>query len=260
LANTLKAAVENIGGVEATMLQTTHLRTRPAKRTPEGHRHAKRVLLPKDIRFEARTQLDQEVVRDGTYTEHRGDKQLRDLHTDLPEVLRHLIEERGMEAMVDLARTSVRFNIFVAPTQCKVGLRVRYHVPVVEGSTWPITFCADVKAVDVDAQTVTLVSDKYDGWGGISVEEHEDVPVSCLSAMGIWRNEVVLTAAGACAKTTCVSLASHVLCDISFVLNRRIVDTRDICSPRQPSWGDASPVRPTLLTIFVFPYAVLLTL
>jgi hypothetical protein len=26
---------------------------------------------------------------------------------------------------------------------------------------------------------------------------HEDVPVSCLSAKGIWRNEVVLTAAGA---------------------------------------------------------------
>jgi hypothetical protein len=73
---------------------------------------------------------------------------------------------------------------------------VRYHVPAAEGSTGfefglttrPITFCAEVKAVDVDAQTVTLVSDKYDGWGGISVEEHEDVPVSCLSAMGIWRN------------------------------------------------------------------------
>jgi hypothetical protein len=87
-------------------------------------------------------------------------------------VLRHLIEERGMEAMVDPTRTSVRFNIFVAPTQCEVGLRVRYHVPVAEGSTWSITFCADVKAMDVDAQTVTLVSDKYDGWGRIWVEDH----------------------------------------------------------------------------------------
>jgi hypothetical protein len=163
LANTLKAAVENLGGVEPMMLQSTRLHARPALRSPVGHRHAKRVLLPAEERSPARTRLAQDVVRDGTYTEHRGDKQLRDLHTDLPEVLRHLIEERGMEAMVDLARTSVRFNIFVAPTQCEVGLRVRYHVPVVEGSTWPITFCADVKAVDVDAQTVTLESDKYDG-------------------------------------------------------------------------------------------------
>jgi hypothetical protein len=103
-----------------------------------------------------------------------------------------------MEAMVDLARTSVRFNIFVAPTQCEVGLRVRYHVPAAEGSTTrPITFCADVKAVDVDAQTVTLESDRYDGWVRTWRLVHEDVPVSCLSAMGIWRNEVVLTAAGA---------------------------------------------------------------
>ena len=116
-----------------------------------------------------------------------------------------------MEAMVDPTRTSVRFNIFVAPTQCEVGLRVRYHVPAAQGSTRSITFCADVKAMDVDAQTVTLVSDKYDGWGRISVEEHEDVPVSCLSAMGIWRNEVVLTAAGACAKTTCVTRLSRIV-------------------------------------------------
>jgi hypothetical protein len=64
--------------------------------------------------------------------------------------------------MVDPARTSVRFNIFVAPTQCKVGLHVRYHVPAAQGSTRSITFCADVKAVDVDAQTVTLVSDEYE--------------------------------------------------------------------------------------------------
>jgi hypothetical protein len=156
------------------------------------------VLLPAEERSQARTRLAQEAVRDATYTEHWGDKQLRDLHADLPEVLDHLIEERGMEAMVDPARTSVRFNIFVAPTQCEVGLLVRYHVPVAQGSTRSITFCADVKAMDVDAQTVTLVSDKYDGWGRIWVEEHEDVPVSCLSAMGIWRNEVVLTAAGAC--------------------------------------------------------------
>jgi hypothetical protein len=268
LANTLKAAVENLGGVEPMRLQSTHLRTRPALRTPTGHRHAKRVLLPAEERSQARTRLAQDVVRDGTYTEHRGDKQLWDLHTDLPEVLRRLIEERGMEAMVDLARTSVRFNIFVAPTQCEVGLRVRYHVPVAEGSTGfefglttrPITFCAEVKAVDVDAQTVTLVSDKYDGWVRIWVEEHEDVPVSCLNAMGIWRNEVVLTAAGACAKTTCVTRLSRIVCDVSFVLNRRIVDTMDKNSPGQPSWGDASLVRPTLLTIFVFPYAVLLTL
>ena len=102
-----------------------------------------------------------------------------------------------MEAMVDPARTSVRFNIFVAPTQCKVGLHVRYHVPAAQGSTRSITFCAEVKAMDVDAQTVTLVSDEYDGFGRTWVEPHEDVPVSCLSAMGIWRNEVVLTAAGA---------------------------------------------------------------
>jgi hypothetical protein len=95
LANTLKAAVENLGGVEAMMLRTTRLHTRPAKRTPEGHRHAKRVLLPEELRSQARTRLDQEVVRDGTYTEHRGDKQLRDLHADLPEVLGRLIEERG---------------------------------------------------------------------------------------------------------------------------------------------------------------------
>jgi hypothetical protein len=198
LANTLKAAVENLGGVEPMMSQSTRLHTRPAFRTPEGHRHAKRVLLPAEERSQARTRLAQDVVRDGTYTEHRGDEQLRDLHTDLPEVLRRLIEERGMEAMVDLARTSVRFNIFVAPTQCEVGLRVRYHVPAAEGSTTrPITFCADVKAVDVDARTVTLESDGYDGWGRTWVKVHEDVPVSCLSAMGIWRNEVVLTAAGA---------------------------------------------------------------
>jgi hypothetical protein len=83
------------------------------------------VLLPAEERSQARTRLAQEDVRDGIYTEHWGDKQLRDLHTDLPEVLRHLIEERGMEAMVDPTRTSVRFNIFVAPTQCEVGLRVR---------------------------------------------------------------------------------------------------------------------------------------
>jgi hypothetical protein len=50
LANTLKAAVENLGGVEAMMLQTTRLHTRPAKRTPEGHKHAKWVLLPEDSR------------------------------------------------------------------------------------------------------------------------------------------------------------------------------------------------------------------
>ena len=115
--------------------------------------------------------------------------------------------------MVDPTRTSVRVNIFVAPTQCEVGLRVRYHVPAAEGSTGfefglttrPITFCAEVKAVDVDAQTVTLESDRYDGWERTWSLEHEDVPVSCLSAMGIWRNEVVLTAAGACAKHVCRS-------------------------------------------------------
>jgi hypothetical protein len=101
LANTLKAAVENLGGVEPMMLQSTHLRTRPARRTPEGHRHAKRVVLPAEERSQARTRLAQEVVRDGTYTEHRGDEQLRDMQADLPEVLRHLIGERGMEAMVD---------------------------------------------------------------------------------------------------------------------------------------------------------------
>ena len=106
------------------------------------------------------------MVRDGTYIEHRGDKQLRDLHADLPEVLGRLIEERGMEAMVDLARTSVRFNIFVAPTQCEVGLRVRYHVPAALGSTRSITWCARVKAVDVDAQTVTLERDEYDAARG----------------------------------------------------------------------------------------------
>jgi hypothetical protein len=212
LANTLKAAVENLGGVEPMRLQSTHLRTRPALRTPKGHRHAKRVLLQAEERSQARTRLAQEAVRDATYTEHWGDKQLRDLHADLPEVLDHLIEERGMEAMVDPARTSVRFNIFVAPTQCEVGLLVRYHVPVAQGSTRSITFCADVKAMDVDAQTVTLVSDKYDGWVRIWVEEHEDVPVSCLNAMGIWRNEVVLTAAGACAKTTCVTRLSRIVC------------------------------------------------
>jgi hypothetical protein len=87
------------------------------------------------------------------------------------------------------------------------------------------------------------------------------VPVSCLSAMGIWRNEVVLTAAGACVykNNVCHSPLTYV-CDVSFVLNRRILDTRAESSPKQPSWGDASHVRPTLLTIFVFPYAVLLTL
>jgi hypothetical protein len=82
LANTLRAAVENLGGVEAMMLQTTHVRTWPARRTPEGHRHAKRVLLPEELRSPARTWLDQEVVRDATYTEHWGDKQLWDLHAD----------------------------------------------------------------------------------------------------------------------------------------------------------------------------------
>jgi hypothetical protein len=92
-ANTLKASLENLGGVEAMMLQTTRLHTRPARDTPEGHKHAKRVLLPKAIRFEARTRLEQEVVRDGTYNEHRGDKQLRDLHVDLAEVLGRLIDE-----------------------------------------------------------------------------------------------------------------------------------------------------------------------
>jgi hypothetical protein len=95
LANTLKAAVENLGGVEALLLQTTRMHTRPARGTPEGHKHAKRVLLPEDIRFQARTRLDQEVVRDGTYTEHHGDKQLRDLHASLHEVLGRVIEGRG---------------------------------------------------------------------------------------------------------------------------------------------------------------------
>jgi hypothetical protein len=158
LANTLKAAVENLGGVEALLLQTTRLYTRPATSTPEGHTHAKRVLLPEDIRFQARTRLDQEVVRDGTYTEHRGDKQLWDLHVDLPKVLGRLIEERDMKAMVDPSRTSVRVNIFVAPTECEVGLRVRYHVPAALGSTRSITWCAEVKAVDVGIN-ITLLRD-----------------------------------------------------------------------------------------------------
>jgi hypothetical protein len=246
--------------VEAMMLQTTRLHTRLARDTQEGHKHAKRVLLTKAIRFEARTRLEQEVVRDGTYTEHRGDKQLRDLHVDLPEVLGRLIEERGMEAMVDPSRTSVRVNIFVAPTECEVGLRVRYHVPAALGSTRSITWCARVKAVDVDAQTVTLQWDEYNATAGwIWAEEHEDLPVSCLSAMGILRNEVVLTAAGACAKHVCRSPLTYCVTYPSF-LNRRIVDTRADSSPRQPSWGDASLVRPTLLTIFVLQFAVWLTL
>jgi hypothetical protein len=192
------------------MLQTTRLHTRPARGTLEGHRHAKWVLLPEDMRSQARTRLDQEVVRDGTYTEHRGDKQLRDLRVDLPEVLGRLIEERGMEAMVDPTRTSVRINIFVAPTECEKDLRVRYHVPAALGSTRSITWCAEVKAKYVDAQTVTLERDEYDAARGrMWVEKHEDVPVSYLSAMGIWRNEVVLIAAGACAKPTCVTRLSR---------------------------------------------------
>ena len=60
-----------------------------------------------------------------------------------------------MEAMVDPSRTSVRFNIFVAPTECVRGLRVRYHVPAAPGLTRSISWCAEVKAMDVDAQTVT---------------------------------------------------------------------------------------------------------
>ena len=139
MANTLTAAVENLGGVEALLLQTTRLHTRPAYNTPGGHRHAKRVLLPKAIRSEEKTRLDQEVVRDGIYTEHRGDTQLRELHDDLPGVLDRLIEVRGMGAMVDPSRTSVRVNIFVAPTECEVGLRVRYHVPAAPGSTRSIS-------------------------------------------------------------------------------------------------------------------------
>ena len=115
-----------------------------------------------------------------------------------------------MEAMVDPTRTSVRVNIFVAPTQCEVGLPVRYHVPAALGSTRSITWCAEVKTMDVDAQTVTLQRDEYNAAAGrMWVEEHEDVPVSCLSAMGIWRNDVELTAASACAKTTCVTRLSH---------------------------------------------------
>ena len=113
--------------------------------------------------------------------------------------------------------------------------------------------------MDVDAQTVTLEWDEYNTPAGcIWVEKHEDVPVSCLSAMGMWRNDVVLTAAaGACAKNVCHSPLTY--SHISFFLNRRIVDTRADSSPGQPSWGDASLVRPTLLTFFL-PYAVLLTL
>ena len=76
--------MENLGGVEALMLKTTRLNMRPGKGGPDGHKHAKRMLLLKEIWFEARTQLDQEVVHDGTYTEHRGDKQLRELHDNLP--------------------------------------------------------------------------------------------------------------------------------------------------------------------------------
>ena len=136
------------------------------------------------------------MVRDGIYTEHRGEKQLRELHDDLSEVLGRLIEVRGMEAMVDLSRTSVRVNIFVAPTECEVGLRVRYHVPVAPGSTRSIMWCVDVKDMDVDAQTVTLERDKYNALAGcIWAEERRDVPVSCLSAMGVWRNDVVLIVA-----------------------------------------------------------------
>ena len=217
LANTLTAAVENLGGVEALLLQTTRLHTRPAYNTPGGHRHAKRVLLPKAIRSEEKTRLDQEVVRDGIYTEHRGDTQLRELHDDLPGVLDRLIEVRGMGAMVDPSRTSVRVNIFVAPTECEVGLRVRYHVPAAPGSTRSITWCAEVKDMDVDAQTVTLERDEYNALVGcIWAEEHRDVPVSCLSAMGVWRNDVVLTAAGACAKRVCHSPLTYCVTHPSF--------------------------------------------
>ena len=198
------------------MAQSTRLRTRPARGTPGGHRHAKRVLLPAAERSQARTRLDQEEVRDATYTEHRGDEQLRDLHADLPEVLDHLIEDRGMEAMVDPARTSVRFNIFVAPTQCKVGLHVRYHVPAAQGSTRSITFCAAVKAMDVDAQTVTLVSDEYDGFGRTWVEPHEDVPVA---ASVPWASGGTKSCSQqqqqqrvrACAKTICVTRLSRIV-------------------------------------------------
>ena len=100
-----------------------------------------------------------------------------------------------MEAMVDPSRTSVRFNIFVAPTECVRGLRVRYHVPAAPGSTRSISWCAEVKAMDVDAQTVTEWDEYNAAAGCIWAEKHEDVPVSCLNAMGMWRNDVVLIVA-----------------------------------------------------------------
>ena len=114
--------------------------------------------------------------------------------------------------------------------------------------------------MDVDAQTVTLEWDENNALVGcIWAEKHEDVPVSCLSAMGMWRNDVVLTAAtSTCANNVCHSPLTY--SHISFFLNRRIVDTRARSSPGQLSWGDASHVRPTLLTIFVLLYAVFLTL
>ena len=62
---------------------------------------------------------------------------------------------------MDPSRTSVRFIIFVAKTECVRGLRVRYHVPAALGSTRSISWYAEVKAMDVDAQTVTLEWDEY---------------------------------------------------------------------------------------------------
>ena len=71
--------------------------------------------------------------------------------------------------------------------------------------------------MDVDAQTVTLERDEYNALAGcIWAKEHRDVPVSCLSAMGVWRNDVVLTAAGACAKRVCHSPLTYCVTHPSF--------------------------------------------
>ena len=151
------------------------LNTWPCRGAIAGHKHAKRVLLPEESRDPERIQLDQEVVHDGnTFTEHQGATQLRELDANLPVALGRFIERRGLATVVDPDRTTVRYNIFVAPMECEVGLRVLHHVPTALGSTWSDCWSGEVTAMDVGAQTVTLA------WDVVSPWERE-----CLSVDGL---------------------------------------------------------------------------